>query len=288
MEMEQLIDAQHEVHGRISRCVENLKKIKSAKVSMTPSTLLRVSWITSGTNSKSSTSSSKLSSGEKLRSMTTPKKTFRGDAEQLIRNLPATEDNFERAWDTLSSHFENTRFLVRSYLASFTSFPRIKAPSAGGLRRIVGALEGIGRPISDCSDLFVHLVVELLDSKTRWEWENSLGKSSAPPTYDKLREFLQEQLMTQEVLHTISPDSTSKGLEKPNRLTRASHVGSKRPDPNRSCPLCKKDHFIAYCDTYKKKTAQEKREIVGTHQRCWNCLGRHLLGECSSSKPRLA
>jgi len=32
--MDQLIDAQHEVHGRISRCVENLKKIKSAKVSM--------------------------------------------------------------------------------------------------------------------------------------------------------------------------------------------------------------------------------------------------------------
>lgn len=32
--MEQLIDAQHEVYGRISRCVENLKKIKSAKVSI--------------------------------------------------------------------------------------------------------------------------------------------------------------------------------------------------------------------------------------------------------------
>ncbi|KMQ90572.1 bel12-ag transposon polyprotein [Lasius niger] len=374
MEMEQLIDAQHEVHGRISRCVENLKKIKSAKVSMdtinAATRLLDNKWnkfeeqheqlqaefwreIKEHDYTKEDFPSEveqtylnqraelaelakKLNEQTEPERATTPRKSLpriqlpqfsgkfedwpsfrdlfgsivvgdkslskveqlhylktcvKGDAEQLIRNLPATEDNFERAWDTLSSHFENTRFLVKSYLASFTSLPRMKAPSASGLRRIfhgvlltVGALESIGRPISNCSDLFVHLVVELLDSKTRREWENSLGKSSAPPTYDELREFLQEQLMTQEVLHTISPDSSSKGSEKPNRSTRASHVGSKGPDPNRSCPLCKKDHFIAYCDTYKKKTAQEKREIVGTHQRCWNCLGRHLLGECSSSK----
>lgn len=120
------------------------------------------------------------------------KTCVKGNAEQVIRNLPATEDNFERAWDTLRtlSHFENKRFLVRSYLASFTSLPRMKAPSAIGLRRIfhgvlstVGALECIGRPITDCSDLFVHLVVELLDSKTKREWESSLSKSSAPPTY---------------------------------------------------------------------------------------------------------
>lgn len=90
--------------------------------------------------------------------------------------------------------------------------------------------------------------------------------------------------MTLEVLHTISPDSTSKGSEKPARSARASHVGTKGPDPNRSYPLCKKDHFIAYCDIYKKKTAQERRETIGTHQRCWNCLGCHLLDECSSSK----
>jgi len=88
------------------------------------------------------------------------KTCVKGDAEQLIRNLPATEDNFERAWDTLSSHFENKWFLVRSYLNSFTSLLRMKAPSAVGLCRIfhgvlstVGALEGIGRPIADCSDL---------------------------------------------------------------------------------------------------------------------------------------
>ncbi|XP_029159050.1 uncharacterized protein LOC114931246 [Nylanderia fulva] len=192
--------------------------------------------------------------------------SVKGDAEQLIRNLPSTEDNLEQAWDMLTTYFENKRLLVRSYLTTFTSLPRMKAFLPDGIRRIfhgvlttVGALKGIGRPISDCTDLFVHLVVELLDAETGREWESSLGKSAEPPSYDTLREFLQEQLMTLEVLQSTRPGPSGKPLEKSNRAARTSHVGSKESDPSRSCPLCKKDHFIAYCELYKRKTVAEKR-----------------------------
>lgn len=203
------------------------------------------------------------------------------DAEQLIRNLPATEENFDRVWATLTEHFENKRLLVRSYLTAFTSIPRMKAPSAAGLRRIfhgvvstVGAMEGIGRPITDSTDLFVHLVVELLDAKTRRDWENSLEKLTAPPCYEDLRDFLQEQLMTQEVLQTVGAESPGKAVERSGRSVRNSHVGGQGSEPSRACPLCKKEHLIAYCDLYKKKTAQEKREVINIH----------LLGDCSSAK----
>ncbi|XP_029171118.1 uncharacterized protein LOC114940560 [Nylanderia fulva] len=217
--------------------------------------------------------------------------SVKGDAEQLIRNLPSTEENLEDAWELLTTYFENKRLLVRSYLTAFTSLPRLKAPSADGLRRLfhgvlttVGALKGIGRPISDCTDLFVHLVVELLDAETRREWESSLRRSSEPPSYDKLREFLQEQLMTWEVLQSVKTVAPAKPTEKSSRSSRSSHVGTRGSDPNRSCPLCKRDHFIAYCEQYKKKTVSEKREAINTHQRCWNCLGRHLLADCKSHK----
>ncbi|XP_024880733.1 uncharacterized protein LOC112460321 [Temnothorax curvispinosus] len=111
------------------------------------------------------------------------KTSVKGDAEQLIKSLPSTDENFERAWSTLNDHFENKRLLVRSFLAAFTSLPKMKGEFVSDLRRIfhgvvstVGALEGIGRPITNGTDLFVHLVVELLDSKTRREWKSSLGK----------------------------------------------------------------------------------------------------------------
>lgn len=43
------------------------------------------------------------------------KTSVKGDAEQLIRNLPSMEENLEQAWDLLTTYFENKRLLVRSY-----------------------------------------------------------------------------------------------------------------------------------------------------------------------------
>ncbi|XP_029158094.1 uncharacterized protein LOC114930498 [Nylanderia fulva] len=95
--------------------------------------------------------------------------------------------------------------------------------------------------------------------------------------------FLREQLMVQEALRLASEKSSSKTSDKGNRTARSNHVKSRSAGSNRGCPLCKEEHYLACCDQYKK-SAQERREVVNTHQRCWNCLGRHLVGECPSSK----
>lgn len=126
-------------------------------------------------------------------------------------------------------------------------------------------------------------MVELFDAKTRREWENSLDKSSEPPSYEELREFLREQLMTQEVLKAAVGGSPGKS-NGTGRSARANHVKGRGIDSSRSCPLCRREHFLVFCDQYKRKNPQERREIVSTHQRCWNCLGRHMIGEYSSSK----
>lgn len=55
-----------------------------------------------------------------------------------------------------------------------------------GMVTTMGALEGIG-PITNCTDVFVHLAAGLLNARTRQVWENSLGKSCEPPTYENLR-----------------------------------------------------------------------------------------------------
>jgi len=44
----------------------------------------------------------------------------------------------------------------------------------------------------------VHLVVELLDSRSRHEWENSLSDKTEPPTYAELQLFLDRRLRTLE------------------------------------------------------------------------------------------
>lgn len=117
--------------------------------------------------------------------------SLKGNAEHLIRNLPVIGDNFKRAWTMLSAHYENKRVIVRSCYASFTALQKMKSESVNDLRRIyhgmlnaVGSLEGIGRPISSGTDLFVHLVVDLLDIRTRREWEHEIGAEMDPPSYE--------------------------------------------------------------------------------------------------------
>lgn len=153
---------------------------------------------------------------------------------------------------------------MRFYLAAFTALPRRKSDSVVDLRRIfhgvvstVGALEGIGRPISDGTDLFVHLVVELLDSKTRRDWENSLGESSELPLYTELRAFLQEQLTTQKELRAAKNEvAPSRGVEKSGRAARTNHTRSRETQSARACPMFQGDHFMEFCEQYKKKSSR--------------------------------
>ncbi|XP_070159809.1 uncharacterized protein [Polyergus mexicanus] len=45
------------------------------------------------------------------------KACLKGEAELMIRSLPTTGENFNRAWKVLTDYYENKRLLVRSYTA---------------------------------------------------------------------------------------------------------------------------------------------------------------------------
>lgn len=84
-----------------------------------------------------------------------------------------TSENFERAWKALVAYYENKRLLVRSYISQFTALQKLKNESVIELRKLchsvkstVGSLKSIGRPITKGEDLFVHLVVDLLDHRS--------------------------------------------------------------------------------------------------------------------------
>ncbi|XP_011707600.1 PREDICTED: fatty acid synthase-like [Wasmannia auropunctata] len=114
----------------------------------------------------------------------------------------------------LMDHYANQRLLVRSCFSTFTAILKMKGETVSDLRRMfhgmlqtMGSLEGIGRPISSCSDLFVHLVVEMLDQRTRREWEIEIGSTTEPPSIDELKTFMECRLRSLEALHPASGDA---------------------------------------------------------------------------------
>ncbi|KMQ93142.1 hypothetical protein RF55_6781 [Lasius niger] len=112
----------------------------------------------------------------------------------------------------------------------------------------VGTLESIGWSISNCSDLFVHLVVEMLDPRSRREWETAVSGTSEPPLYDALKTFLECRMRTLEALHLVKTEPTSSTAGK------------------------------------TKKQPKEKKEFTEAIQLCLNCFGKHQLADCQSKK----
>ncbi|KMQ84566.1 hypothetical protein RF55_17540, partial [Lasius niger] len=224
------------------------------------------------------------------------KSCVKGEAELLIRNLSTTEANYERAWQTLTSYYENKRLLVRAYLAKFLAIPRMKVESAADLRKVfhgvkttVGSLGSINRPIESSEDLFVYLAVDLLDPRSRREWETSISDSSEPPTYASLEQFIERRLHTLESMLPVKTDSTT--LKTGNgsgssKVTRSHHARKQEPQEGGKgrCSLCQNDHFVMFCSEYKKKSAGDRKQHVLENNLCSNCLGRHKTGECASKK----
>lgn len=102
------------------------------------------------------------------------KVSLKGEAENLVKNLQTTAENYARAWKILCDYYENKRLLVRSCLTQFVSLQKMKSKSASELRKIlsgvtstVNSLESICCPVNSSEDLLIHLCAELLDPRTR-------------------------------------------------------------------------------------------------------------------------
>ncbi|XP_070519758.1 uncharacterized protein [Cardiocondyla obscurior] len=222
------------------------------------------------------------------------KRCLKGEAEQMVRNIPMTSENYQRVWDLLEEHFANKRLLVRACFASLTSMPKMKTESFPDLRKLfhtmlqtVGTLEGIERPIAD-SDLFVHLITELLDPRSRREWETSISGTSDPPTYEELKTFLEGRLRTLEALHPV-PGNFERFQQKSTSTTtlrgqRQSYIGKAFPtSPEKRssrCVLCSGPHYILSCPEFAKKGPKARRDYASFRQLCFNCFGQHRLATC--------
>ncbi|XP_071652193.1 LOW QUALITY PROTEIN: uncharacterized protein [Temnothorax longispinosus] len=205
------------------------------------------------------------------------KTSLTGEASTLIRNLPTTAESYPRAWTMLAEHYANTRLLVRACFTSFSSLPKMKNEAVGDLRKIflintfriintMGFLESIKRPITDCSDLF----------------ETAVSETAAPPLLDTLKSFLECRVRTLEALHPIPATKTDAQSTKPS--SARSHAAVQKSKGADKCLLCQKEHYIFYCEDFRRKSPLQKREFAEQSKLCLNCYGRHTLDNCTSKR----
>ncbi|XP_067214160.1 uncharacterized protein [Linepithema humile] len=206
-----------------------------------------------------------------------------GRALDAIKNIPVTADNFEIAWKTLVSRYENKRRLVDIHAASLCNLPSVSRESASELNELrdkanqaIASLKTLKRSSEDIlNDLLVYTVSQKLDPATRKAWKLKGGDETAIPSYADLDRFIASRARA---LEELAPPSATKQARS-QRTTSATASATSAI----SCPLCKSAHFINKCPQFIKKNPIQRAEIIKSSNRCMNCLSaKHAVKSCPS------
>lgn len=209
--------------------------------------------------------------------------SLNGRALESIRSIPITANNFQLAWNTLKSRFENKRRLIDVHVSAVCNLPSVSRESAFELSelrdkatRAITSLKNLNRSAEEMlNDILVYQVSQKLDPITRKAWKLKGGEDQRIPTYEELDRFLASR---SRALEELAPPNV-------NKPSRASKVTSSSASAMNviSCPLCKASHFVNKCPQFVKKNPSQRFETITKANRCLNCLSaKHAVHACPS------
>lgn len=214
--------------------------------------------------------------------------SLRGPALELIKVFPLSESNYDVAYNTFVSRYENKRHLA------FIAWEAIRdcklvANDATSLRKLLdivsenlSILKNLNLPVGQWDFVLFHTLLTKLDTATRKEFEMTVT-SSEIPSFGTLKDFLNKYCQAWEL------SSSTSGNEKPtdrraianvkkiNHYTQRQHttttlVASNAANTDIMCIHCSQGHFISQCPDFQSLAVPQRFEIVKNKKWCVNCL----------------
>jgi hypothetical protein len=167
-----------------------------------------------------------------------------GGALDSIKSITITADNFNIAWKTLVSRYENKRRLVENHILTFYNLPNVSRKSAHELNelrdkanRAIASLKNLSRtPENILNDMLVYCVSQKLDHVTRKAWKLKGSDDSTIPDYEELDRFIASRARALDELFPLNY----------NKKERSSKITSSTASTTAAivCPLCKRLTFL--------------------------------------------
>lgn len=206
-----------------------------------------------------------------------------GEAEQLLRHISVTTANYESAWLTLNSRYNNKKFLVNSLLQRFINQPSISTESCKALKDLLdvtndtlNGLRGLGISVDSWDVIIIYIICLKLDAESRKQWETKISDVEQLPTLNQMYQFLESRFRSLEFLDVKPKYRSNVSTNKPKAL----HVTT-----NSCCILCNNgDHKLGNCKEFVKMSYKTRHNFAQTNAICFNCLGRnHSAKVCRSN-----
>lgn len=219
--------------------------------------------------------------------------SLKGQALQLIQNLPITAVNYQVAWQLLKDRYENKKLIAATYTRGLLNLKAVQKESASDLRQFVNTIRSnlsalkameLDQPLGDI--LVSQLIVERLDKNSRREWEIKESRQSFPPLTDLLT-FLEYKSQALENINASSSFSSQDSRQvdfKPKQYKAAQQPGSFLLVKNKKCCFCHNEHPLFYCQAFIAAEIRQRRECVQNNKLCVNCLqAGHSVKQCPIS-----
>ncbi|XP_015125935.1 uncharacterized protein LOC107047654, partial [Diachasma alloeum] len=229
------------------------------------------------------------------------KNALNGKASELISNIGPEAANYQFVWAKLVARYENPRLIMAAHLNKILNLRELKEKSATGLLFIIDtvsealeALKNLGAPVEHWDIIVAHIVRKVIDTKTREDWEMSLGDSTKPPELKVFMEFLKARARALENVERDEDGGASgKRFQKPkssasvNQVSYAKKASGKSSsgtgqtctppvDKKRECRARQEDHWLGpECPKFMELRPHERKQFLTDKGLCYNCLGPH-------------
>ncbi|XP_018396261.1 PREDICTED: uncharacterized protein LOC108774612 [Cyphomyrmex costatus] len=219
--------------------------------------------------------------------------SLKDKASEIIKSIETTADNYKDAWNALKERFDNKRWILQRHIKAIFEIAPVTKENYVQLRELLDtvlkhlrALKAMRRPTDTWDDLIVHLIISKLDTVTNKAWETSIPDKEIP-TLKSLTDFLSKRCSALEAIFSKSSINQSVNSSKAVAKLKNSSV-SNLATSNLSCPKCKENHPLYYCETFLKLPVESRIAFAKKVHLCLNCLrsNSHQAKNCTSSSCR--
>lgn len=226
------------------------------------------------------------------------KSSLTGEPSRLINSFAVSDINYDLAWETLNSRYNNKRVIVDSHLHALLNVKPLRHESAGELKKLcdiirenIRALKSLEVPVETWDSILVFIFLSKLDVNSRRDFEKTQDKNILSALNDLLN-FLDSRWQSLEISNNMFQKNCSFCNKSNHTYETCYHRGnnnnskyrlnSARSNFNKvDTNICKKpDHVIPQSNVLENRNSSEFQPVTGVPT-CRYCKETgHIIQEC--------
>lgn len=227
-----------------------------------------------------------------------------GEPLNLIKSLPLTPANYHIGYQQLIKRYSNSRLLITLHINNIIDLPSMNNSSVKQLRSFIStlqenmsALNAMQQDIAHESIFVTTYLLRKFDNDFRSKFEHDRADSQKMPSIKEFIDFVEKECIQLEAANlSLAPHKSAVNCSAPRGLSYNTTTKSPRgplrqrtalltAHSNQNCNFCSAtDHNVYRCIGFSHLSPSDRLKYVQSNSLCNNCLGRHNVRQCTSSR----